>query len=107
MNNILVFGETEQEHDSRLEQVLRQLKGSGLTLNKKKCQFKVTSVEFLGHTVKYEGISVSSDKVKAVTEMKAPTNSKELKRLLGMVDYMLKFNSKLAKVESPMRKLLK
>ena len=107
MDDILVFGETEQERDSRLQQVLRRLKGRGLTLNKEKCQFKVTSVEFLGHTVTSEGISASSDKVKAVTEMKAPTNSKELKRLLGMVDYMRKFNPKLAEVESLMRKLLK
>ena len=107
MDDILVFGETEQERDSRLQQVLRRLKGRGLTLNKEKCQFKVTSVEFLRHTVTSEGISASSDKVKAVAEMKAPTNSKELKRLLGMVDYMRKFNPKLAEVESPMRKLLK
>ena len=78
-----------------------------MTLNKEKCQFKVTSVEFLGHTVTSEGMSASSDKVKAVTEMKAPTNSKELKRLLGMVDYMRKFNSKLAEVESSIRKFLK
>ena len=75
MDDILVSGETEQERDSRLEQVLRRLKGRGLTLNKEKCQFKVTSVEFLEHTVTSEGISAISDKVKAVTEMKAPTNS--------------------------------
>ena len=78
-----------------------------MTLNKDKCKFKVSSVEFLGHTVTSEGISASSDKVKAVTEIKAPTNSKELKRLLGMVNHMRKFNPKLAEVDSPMRKFLK
>ena len=107
MDDILVFGETEQERDSRLEQVLRRLKDSGLTLNKEKCQSKVTSFEFLEHTVTSEGISASSGKVKAVTEMKTPTNSKELKRLLGMVNHMRKFNPKLAEVDSPMRKFLK
>ena len=37
MDDTLVLGETEQEHDSRLEQVLCQFKGIGLTLNKEKC----------------------------------------------------------------------
>ena len=37
MDDILVFGKTEPDHDSRLEQALRRLKGSGLTLNKDKC----------------------------------------------------------------------
>ena len=94
MDNILVFRETEQEHDSRLKQVHRRLKVSGLTLNKEKCQFKITSVKFLEHTVLFEGLSASSDKLKAVTEIKARTISKELKRLLGMVNYMRKFNPK-------------
>ena len=62
------------------------IKISGLTLNKEKCKFKITSVEFLGQTITSEGITASSNKVKTVTEIKATTNSKKLNRFLGMVD---------------------
>ena len=107
MDDILVYGATEEQHDIRLQQTLEAIKQSGLTLNKEKCQFKVKAVEFLGHLVTDKGISAAEDKVKAIIEMDAPKNAKELKRLLGMADYMRKFNPEMAEVEAPMRKLLK
>ena len=107
MDDVLVFGKDEEEHDQRLESVLGRIRDSGLTLNREKCQFKVNTIEFLGHKVSSEGIEVCDDKVKAVLAMEAPTNAKGLKRILGMVDYMRKFNPQLAEVESPLRELLK
>lgn len=107
MDDVLVFGSTTEEHDQRLECVLKRLSANGLTLNPEKCEFKVTSVEFLGHQISEAGIAAAQNKVEAVLQMCPPTNSKELKRMLGMVDYMRKFDPKLAEVEVPMRKLLK
>jgi transposase InsO family protein len=54
-----------------------------------------------------KGIDAAQDKVKAIVDMKAPTNPKELKRVLGMADYMRKFNPRMAEIEYPMRTLLK
>ena len=107
MDYVLVFGTTAEEHDQRLERVLQRLSSSGLTLNRDKCKFKVTSIEFLGHQISESGITSAQDKVEAVLQMCSPSNSKELKRMLGMVDYMRKFNPGLAEVEAPLRKLLK
>ena len=107
MDDVLVFGTTAEEHDQRLERVLQRLSSSGLTLNRDKCKFKVTSIEFLGHQISESGITAAQDKVEAVLQMCSPSNSKELKRMLGMVDYMRKFNPGLAEVEAPLRKLLK
>lgn len=107
MDDVLVFGSTSEEHDQRLENVLKRLETNGLTLNREKCEFKVTSVEFLGHHISESGISAAQDKVEAIIQMCPPSNSKELKRMLGMVDYMRKFDPRLAEVEVPMRKLLK
>ena len=107
MDDVLVFGRTEEEHDSRLRKTLTALRASGMTLNKDKCQFKVTSVDFLGHHVSKNGISAAQDKVKAIVEMEPPKCPKELKRLLGMADYMRKFDARMAEIEHPMRSLLK
>lgn len=107
MKDMLVFRNDEDQHEKRLKEVFFRLTHSGLTLSKEKCHLKTLSVDFLGHTVMSEGISASTDKIKAVLEMKTPTNTTELKRVLGMVDYMRKFNLQLAEVESPMRELLK
>ncbi|XP_064486120.1 uncharacterized protein K02A2.6-like [Ornithodoros turicata] len=37
-DDILVYGKHEQEHDARLDAVLRRLQDSGITLNKDKCE---------------------------------------------------------------------
>lgn len=77
MNDVLVFG--NEEHDRRLEQVLRRLEELGMTLNKGKWEFRVREVTFLGHKVSGQGISPDPEKMKATTEMRAPGNQSELK----------------------------
>ena len=51
MDDTLVHGATEEEHDQRLEKTLTRLADIGVTLNPEKCQFKVRSVKFLGHVI--------------------------------------------------------
>ncbi|GAB1606983.1 hypothetical protein Ahia01_000981000 [Argonauta hians] len=40
MDDTIVYGRTEQEHDARLKDVLARIRKSGLKLNKAKCHFK-------------------------------------------------------------------
>lgn len=56
MDDLLVYGETEEEHDRTLEEVLRRLKDMNMKINNHKSLFGVTEVEFLGHHVSTEGI---------------------------------------------------
>lgn len=51
MDDILVYGKTREEHDSRLHQILQYLQESNLTHNKEKCKFSVNKVSFLGQNV--------------------------------------------------------
>ena len=39
IDDILVFGTTREEHDSRFLAVLERIKAAGITLNSDKCQF--------------------------------------------------------------------
>ena len=48
IDDILVFGQSQQEHDQRLESVLKRLTKAGITLNSEKCEFSKRSVKFLG-----------------------------------------------------------
>ena len=51
MDDVLIMGETENEHDENVKIVLDKNKSSGITLNKKKCFFKQKEIEFLGFKV--------------------------------------------------------
>lgn len=48
IDDIIIWGETEEEHDQMLDQVLSTLKERGVFLNAAKCQFKVKKTVFLG-----------------------------------------------------------
>ncbi len=39
MDDILVFGETQDKHDQNLKRVMETIRASGLRLNKEKCRF--------------------------------------------------------------------
>ena len=62
MDDVLVFGKDTQEHDTRLEKVLQQIQGAGATLNHEKCQFRQSSLKFLGHLIDQTGIRPDPDK---------------------------------------------
>lgn len=81
MEDVLVFGRIEQEHDRTLEKVLTRLEESGMTLNKGMCELGVNPVTFLRHRVSGQGTSPDPEKVKAVTEMRQLGNKTELEFL--------------------------
>ena len=74
MDDVLVFGKTQKQHDQRLIATLERLKEAGVSLNKAKCKFGVSAVKFLGHIVDKDGIKADPDKTKAILNMKPPQN---------------------------------
>ena len=106
VDDILVSGSTQQQHDQRLEKVLDKIGEAGVTLNAAKCAFSQPSVRFLGQLVDETGINPDPEKVKAVQAMKEPTNISELRRFLGMVNQLAKFSPSTAETTKPLRDLL-
>ena len=105
-DDIIVAGNSRDEHDSRLEKVINIIKAAGLKLNKAKCSFRQKSIEFLGHVFSQNGISPDNRKVQAILEMSPPTNVTELRRILGMVNYLGTYIPHLSTVIKPLNDLL-
>ena len=72
-NDILVFGNGQQEHNRALKAVLKQLRERGLTLNQAKCDFNKPSLEFLGYVFGENGMSPDPKKVKDILNLNSPT----------------------------------
>jgi len=85
IDDVLVYGNTEEQHDQHLKDALSKISNAGLTLNKEKCIFGVTKINFLGQSVDSDGIKPDPRKVQAIHEMKPPSNLTELRRFLGMI----------------------
>lgn len=107
IDDIIVHGETEKEHDDVLKSTLTVLEENDVLLNTEKCVFKKTTVQFLGHTLTDKGVLPASDKVDAIEKFRAPRNREEVRSFLGLVTYVGKFIPDLATLNEPLRRLIK
>ncbi|UYV66480.1 hypothetical protein LAZ67_4001837 [Cordylochernes scorpioides] len=106
MDDIVIWGATQEEHDERLRCVLRKLQDSGLTLNKEKCIFSVKEIKFLGHLITERGVLPDPNKVQAIREFPSPSSISEVRRFLGMVNFTGKFIPDLSTILYPLNQLL-
>ena len=91
VDDILIWGSTEEEHDANLRKVLERARQIGLKLNLSKCKFRARSVSFVRHTFTDEGLKPDTEKTAAIRNMPAPENQAALQRFLGMTNYLNKF----------------
>ena len=106
MDDVLVFGATQDEHDKRLIAALKRIETAGVTLNPNKCEFNKRAVKFLGHLVDENGIRADPEKSSAISKMEPPRNISELRRFMGMANQLGKFSHRLAELSQPLRELL-
>ena len=107
IDDILVTGETDEQHLDRLELVLKRLKEYGLRVKQKKCEFLKESVEYLGHKVDAQGLHTLPSKLTAIVEAPEPRNVHELRSFLGLLNYYSKFIPNLASLVHPLNHLLR
>ena len=106
VDDILVFGETQEQHDKRLIAVLERLADANATLNLEKSKLSTDKVEFLGHVIGKDGVQIDPTKVEAVTQMGEPIDIAQLRQFLGMVNQVGKYIPNLADITKPLRDLL-
>ncbi|UYV62932.1 K02A2.6-like [Cordylochernes scorpioides] len=106
MDDILIYGNTMEEHNRNLETVLRRLEENNVKLNAKKQQIAVNKVNFLGHIISRDGIAIQASRAEAIQKLKRPENKTEVQRFLDMVTYLGKFIPNLSDKTAPLRKLI-
>jgi hypothetical protein len=88
LDDVLLFAKDSEEHDKILSRVLQVLNEAGIRLNKTKCEFKKSSVTFLGHVWSAEGVAPDAGKVKAISEMNPPESADQMRSFLGFASYI-------------------
>ena len=106
MDDILIMGKTQGEHDQRLMAALDRIKESGITLNKGKCKFSKDKVTYPGQVISSSGIKPDPEKVRAILDMKDPKNTSEVRQFLGMANQLEKFSRNLSDLTKPLCDLL-
>ena len=104
-DDIVIAGSTMEEHDRRLYVTLKVIKEPGLKLNKAML-FQTGVIVVLGHLFNEDGMGVDAAKVKAIQDMPVPTGTTELRRVLGMANYLGQYIPRLVTVTKSMNNLL-
>ncbi|GFV64325.1 retrovirus-related Pol polyprotein from transposon opus [Trichonephila clavipes] len=91
MEDVIITSPSFNEHLDHLNQVFTLLRDAELTLNKDKCHIARDKLKYLGLVISKKGIETDHSKVKTITEMKPPKNSKEVSKFLGMAEWYHKF----------------
>ena len=112
-DDILLYsvGETDAEalsdHGTKLRALFQRCRNKGIKLNKEKLKLRCSEVSFMGHTVSKDGLKPDPAKLQGIQEMPSPQNKQDIKRFLGMVNYLQRYAPDLLQATAPLRDLLK
>lgn len=84
IDDILVYSELEEEHVEHLRIVLEALRREKLYAKFSKCEFWLQRVQFLGHVIAKNGVSVDPAKVEAVINWEQPKTPTEIRSFLEL-----------------------
>ena len=106
-NDILVYGSGNTDEEAvadpnrKLHSLLQRCRE-----NKDQLKLKQKEVTFMGHVISAAGLKPDPTKIEAVLSMPTPTNKQDVRRLLGIVNYLQKFSPNLSDITAPLRELL-
>ena len=74
LDDIIICGKTQAEHDERLKRVLQNLAEHDVVIKTDKSSFSVDAVDFVGHRVTPQGVSPLQSHVEDISKLGTPTN---------------------------------
>lgn len=107
LDDILVFGKSEEELLQRQNLIEQALSANNLTINEAKTVRNTQETEFLGFVIKGGSISPAISKTDAIEKFEIPKTIKDLRSFLGMVNHLQSFIPNLAEKTEPLRRVLR
>ena len=94
IDNMLVKSVKAELHVDHLAESFHVLKDYKMKLNPTKCAFGISTWKFLGFIVINRKIEANPDKIKVMLDMRPPSNTKEIQRLIGRIVALSRFVSR-------------
>ena len=66
LDNIIIYLNSEKEHEEYIKQVLSKLYKENILVIIKKCEFYIKKTDFVGFIIKLKQISIDLKKIKAI-----------------------------------------
>ena len=105
IDDILIWGSTNEEHDRRPQHSLERIKAN-LKLNNNKCKTCVERITFLGERLTRDSVQSDDRQVQVIHEMKRPQTKQDVKWAL-VISYLARFMPRKSANSKALRSLVK
>src|SRR6266540_3800980 len=105
LDNIIIYLKIWKGHLNHLRLVFEALRGAGLMVKVKKCEFAKKELKFLGHIISREGIRMDPEKIEKMVNIGSPKNLKELRSRLDLFSFYCQYIKGFSGITKPMYEL--
>ena len=107
INDILIYSKTGEEHKEHLKIVLQELREHRLFAKFSKSDFFKYKIQYLGHIVTKEGISVDPEKIREIEDWLVPKDVTDVRSFMGITRYYRRFIEGFSRIGNPITSLQK
>ena len=105
LDDILIYSQDLESHREHICEVLRCLQKHNLFAKPEKCEFHTTSTEYLSFCLSPNGLSMSAEKVKAISDWPEPRKVKDIQSFLRFVNFYHRFIHNYSNIVVPLTRL--
>ena len=106
VDDIIVYGDSFDQHLRDLEEVFKRVAQHNLTLKLSKCHFAAQQVDYLGRHFQRED-KPNPNKTAVIDTYPVPKDKTEVRRFVGMSNFYRRFIRNYSKLACPLNHLLK
>ena len=96
LDDIVIWSNSIQEHQKNVRTILQALREAHLYCSTKKSHLFATEIDFLGHHISERGVEPDGKKVEKIQKWPVPRCAKDVRKFLGLVQYLAAFLPRLA-----------
>ena len=105
IDDLIVYTEDWDTYIRALGELMNRLQQANLTAHRTKCMFRAKSVEFFGHQVGFDWITVNGNNLEKIKMAQRPIAKKEVRSFLELVNYYRAHISLFAAILAPLSNL--
>ena len=102
LDDVLVLGQSFDQHLQNLSLVLERFIQYGIKLKPKKCELFRPEVEYLGRIIGRDGIRIKPEAVETMKKWDIPKSTKDVERFCGFANYHRNFIKDFALISEPL-----
>jgi hypothetical protein len=107
LDDILVYSKLEEENEHHFRMVLQVLREHQLYAKFIKCSFYQKKINYLGHIISEDGITVDPENIEAIREWLVTNNVIEVKSFMSLVGYYKIFIEVFSNIAHPITSIQK